>query len=121
MIFIRAASAVAPGVASSARQTSASAPQAGRITYTEETLPNGLHVVYSEDHPAPVVAVDIWYNVGSKMEQPGRTGGAVCAAVTTGPAERSQAEDRNCRSRGSLVCFRCRGNIIRSRFFGGFG
>jgi len=44
------------------------------IEFTEETLPNGLHVVYSEDHSAPVVAVDIWYNVGSKNEQPGRTG-----------------------------------------------
>jgi zinc protease len=41
---------------------------------TEETLPNGLHVIYSEDHSTPVVAVDIWYNVGSKHEQPGRTG-----------------------------------------------
>jgi predicted Zn-dependent peptidase len=51
----------------------AAAP-AARIAYTEETLPNGLHVVYSEDHSAPVVAVDIWYNVGSKNEAPGRTG-----------------------------------------------
>src|SRR5687768_4954068 len=57
-----------------AAQARTSAPQAGRISYTEETLPNGLHVIYSEDHSAPVVAVDIWYNVGSKNEQPGRTG-----------------------------------------------
>lgn len=37
-------------------------------------LPNGLTVLLSEDHSAPVVAVDVWYHVGSKNESPGRTG-----------------------------------------------
>ncbi|HEX8903285.1 MAG TPA: pitrilysin family protein [Longimicrobiaceae bacterium] len=50
------------------------AAQAPQISYTEETLPNGLKVIYHVDHSAPVAAVDIWYNVGSKSEQPGRTG-----------------------------------------------
>jgi zinc protease len=45
-----------------------------RIDYTQETLPNGLTVVYHVDHATPVAAVLLWYNVGSKMEQPGRTG-----------------------------------------------
>ncbi|HEX6369124.1 MAG TPA: pitrilysin family protein [Longimicrobium sp.] len=45
-----------------------------RVEYVEETLPNGLRVVYHVDRSSPVVAVDIWYNVGSKHEQPGRTG-----------------------------------------------
>jgi zinc protease len=45
-----------------------------RVDYVEETLPNGLRVVYHVDRSTPVVAVDIWYNVGSKHEQPGRTG-----------------------------------------------
>jgi zinc protease len=45
-----------------------------RIDYTEETLPNGLHVIYHEDHTTPVAAVLLWYNVGSKVEQPGKTG-----------------------------------------------
>jgi predicted Zn-dependent peptidase len=45
-----------------------------RIEYTQETLPNGLTVVYHVDHSTPVAAVLLWYNVGSKMEQPGRTG-----------------------------------------------
>lgn len=45
-----------------------------RIAYTEETLPNGLKVIYHVDHSAPIAAVDIWYNVGSKVEQPGHTG-----------------------------------------------
>ena len=38
------------------------------------TLPNGLTVILSEDQSAPVVAVDVWYHVGSKNEKPGRTG-----------------------------------------------
>ena len=38
------------------------------------TLPNGLTVLLSEDHTAPVVSVDVWYHVGSKNERPGRTG-----------------------------------------------
>jgi zinc protease len=45
-----------------------------RIDYTQDTLPNGLAVVYHVDHSTPVAAVLLWYNVGSKMEQPGRTG-----------------------------------------------
>jgi zinc protease len=38
------------------------------------TLPNGLKVVFSEDHSLPVVAVNLWYNVGSRNEREGRTG-----------------------------------------------
>ncbi len=38
------------------------------------TLPNGLKVILAEDHPAPVVAVDVTYNVGSRNETAGRTG-----------------------------------------------
>jgi zinc protease len=45
-----------------------------RIDYTKETLPNGLTVVYHVDHSTPVAAVLLWYNVGSKMERPGKTG-----------------------------------------------
>ena len=37
-------------------------------------LPNGLLVVLSEDHTAPIVAVNLWYHVGSANERPGRTG-----------------------------------------------
>ncbi len=37
-------------------------------------LPNGLTVLLSEDKSAPVVAVDVWYHVGSKNEKRGRTG-----------------------------------------------
>jgi len=38
------------------------------------SLPNGLRVVLSEDHTAPLVAVNLWYHVGSANERPGRTG-----------------------------------------------
>ncbi len=37
-------------------------------------LDNGLHVVLNEDHSAPLVAVNLWYHVGSKDERRGRTG-----------------------------------------------
>lgn len=37
-------------------------------------LANGLRVVLSEDHTVPVVAVNLWYLVGSRNEAPGRTG-----------------------------------------------
>ncbi len=45
-----------------------------RIDYTEDQLPNGLKVIYHVDRTTPVAAVLLWYNVGSKHEQPGRTG-----------------------------------------------
>jgi predicted Zn-dependent peptidase len=37
-------------------------------------LDNGLRVVLSPDDSAPIVAVNLWYDVGSKHERPGRTG-----------------------------------------------
>ncbi len=37
-------------------------------------LPNGLTVILSEDHTAPLVAVNLWYHVGSANERTGRTG-----------------------------------------------
>jgi predicted Zn-dependent peptidase len=47
---------------------------APNITFSDERLANGLRLIVSEDHLAPVVAVNIWYNVGSKHEVPGKTG-----------------------------------------------
>jgi zinc protease len=38
------------------------------------TLPNGLFVTLSEDHTAPIAAVNLWYHVGSANERAGRTG-----------------------------------------------
>src|SRR5881296_2901216 len=48
--------------------------QSGQIPYEAFTLPNGLRVVYSEDHSTPIVSVDVWYNTGSRNERPGRSG-----------------------------------------------
>ena len=45
-----------------------------RIPFSKRTLPNGLDVIVHEDHQLPMVAVNVWYHVGSKNEQPGRTG-----------------------------------------------
>jgi zinc protease len=44
------------------------------IPFTKHVLDNGLSVLIHEDHHCPIVAVNLWYHVGSKNEQPGRTG-----------------------------------------------
>ncbi len=44
------------------------------IPYSKFVLDNGLTVIVHEDHKAPIVAVNVWYHVGSKNERPGRTG-----------------------------------------------
>jgi predicted Zn-dependent peptidase len=52
-----------------------STAQPGAVRPTERyTLPNGLQVILAEDHVAQVVTVNVWYNVGSRNERPGRTG-----------------------------------------------
>src|ERR671915_361609 len=45
-----------------------------RVDFKETTLKNGLRVITVEDHSAPVVAISITYNVGSRNERKGRTG-----------------------------------------------
>jgi zinc protease len=45
-----------------------------RVEFKETTLKNGLRVITVEDHSAPVVAISITYNVGSRNERKGRTG-----------------------------------------------
>jgi len=44
------------------------------IDYKEYRLDNGLRLIIHEDHKAPIVAVNIWYHVGSKNEVKGKTG-----------------------------------------------
>ncbi len=48
--------------------------KAGYIDYEEYTLDNGLRVILSEDKSVPIVAVNIWYHVGSAHEEEGRSG-----------------------------------------------
>jgi len=45
-----------------------------RVPYTRFVLPNGLNVILHEDHTTPTVSVNMWYDVGSGREKPGRTG-----------------------------------------------
>ena len=44
------------------------------IEFKEFTLDNGLHVILHEDHSTPIVAISVMYHVGSKNENPERTG-----------------------------------------------
>jgi zinc protease len=52
----------------------AQGPRNVRVDFKETTLKNGLRVITVEDHSAPVVALSITYNVGSRNERKGRTG-----------------------------------------------
>ena len=49
-------------------------PDSMEIPFTHRTLDNGLDVLVHEDRNCPIVAVNIWYHVGSKNERPGMTG-----------------------------------------------
>lgn len=49
-------------------------PDQINIPYTRYVLDNGLTLIVHEDHKAPIVAVNVWYHVGSKNEKAGRTG-----------------------------------------------
>jgi zinc protease len=59
-----------------APSTAREAPTAAipRIPYTKFVLPNGLTLLVHEDHKAPIVAVNVWYHVGSKNEKMAKTG-----------------------------------------------
>ncbi|WP_414655966.1 M16 family metallopeptidase [Frateuria sp.] len=62
-----------PGLAPAA-QAAVQAQKIPDLAYQRFTLPNGLTVVVHEDHKAPVVAVSVWYHVGSSYEPKGKTG-----------------------------------------------
>lgn len=68
--------ALASPAALSAQQTGAEGDPAAipEIAFETFTLDNGLRVIVHEDHKAPIVAVNVWYHVGSKNEKPGKTG-----------------------------------------------
>src|SRR3954471_18530815 len=51
-----------------------SAPQAQKIEFEQETLENGMRVIYAPMHNAPVVHVRVLYHVGSRDERPDRQG-----------------------------------------------
>ena len=45
-----------------------------QVSFRQFQLPNGLNVILHQDRTVPVVAVNVWYHVGSANEKPGRTG-----------------------------------------------
>jgi zinc protease len=45
-----------------------------KLPFSKDTLDNGLDVLLHEDRSCPIVAVNLWYHVGSKNEAPGHTG-----------------------------------------------
>ncbi len=57
-----------------ATATTAANQQIPELAYSRFILPNGLTVLVHEDHKAPVVAVSVWYHVGSSYEPKGKTG-----------------------------------------------
>jgi zinc protease len=52
----------------------AAAQEAGAIPFESYELDNGLRVILAPDRSTPVVTVDVWYDVGSRNERPGRSG-----------------------------------------------
>ncbi len=63
-----------PALAKAKQATVAELVKKVDIPYTEFTLDNGLSVIVHEDRKAPIVAVSVWYDVGSKHEPKGKTG-----------------------------------------------
>ncbi len=57
-----------------ARADDSRLPSPPEIPFKRYVLKNGLTLIVHEDHKAPIVAVNVWYHVGSKNEKPGRTG-----------------------------------------------
>jgi zinc protease len=54
--------------------TGSAAQEIPEIPFTRYVLPNGLTLIVHEDHKAPIVAVNVWYHVGSKNERAAKTG-----------------------------------------------
>jgi len=70
---------VSPALAAGAPAPSAPAPApapraGGLLPFTKTTLPNGLRVIFHVDHAVPTAVVNVSYRVGSRFEQPKRTG-----------------------------------------------
>ncbi len=78
-IFSPEARAQAPGgapppTAATVEAGPAKAPATKLLPFTKTTLPNGLRVIFHVDHAVPTVVTNISYRVGSRFEQPKRTG-----------------------------------------------
>jgi zinc protease len=67
-------SVLLPAVLGAVLTGSAAQPSVPKIDFTKHTLANGLRVILAPDHTAPVVAISVTYDTGSRNERPGRTG-----------------------------------------------
>jgi zinc protease len=74
LLSLALCAALAPATTSPIATAAAAPPKPVEIAYDEFTLPNGLRVIVHTDRKAPIVAVNIWYHVGSKDEPLGRSG-----------------------------------------------
>ncbi|MGK4006347.1 pitrilysin family protein [Sorangium sp. So ce1036] len=70
----KAAQAAAPKAAQPVAQKADAPPPKLDVPFTKYALPNGLTVILHEDHALPIVAVNVMVKVGSRFEEPGRTG-----------------------------------------------
>ena len=73
-LLVALTAALVVGVTWTLRSPIEAAVRPPKIQYQASTLPNGLKVIFSEDHSTPIVHVSVLYHVGSKNERPGRTG-----------------------------------------------
>jgi zinc protease len=71
---IAAAAAVTAALGVATVSAAQQATAAGDITYEMYRLENGLRVILAPDPASTAVAVNLWYNVGSRVERPGRSG-----------------------------------------------
>ncbi|HEV8358239.1 MAG TPA: pitrilysin family protein [Gemmatimonadales bacterium] len=74
MLFPLRSPALAALLAGAATSPPVRAQEPARIAFETYSLANGLTVILAPDHSAQVVAVDVWYDVGSRNEVRGRTG-----------------------------------------------
>jgi len=72
--LLTATSAVLAKPAAGPPTVASALPPDPSIPFAKIVLKNGLTLIVHEDHKAPIVAVNLWYHVGSKDEPPGRTG-----------------------------------------------
>ena len=76
-LFVAATALTAPAFSAAPVVQSVPVPSLVKqvmIPHSSFTLANGLRVIVHEDHRTPIVAVNVWYNVGSKDEPRGKTG-----------------------------------------------
>ena len=52
-----------------------------KVAFSDQRLDNGLRVIVAEDHLAPVVAVNLWYDVGPSTRRPARPASRTCSST----------------------------------------